>query len=101
MCHALYSGLGVKQNRQLKIVLSDGKGVFSFSKRTRQAEDRSPHQPRRPSSPPGVSPAVKGAPAPVGAGEEDVGALFRKKGLIVAGQQRGVAPHTPDRKSVV
>lgn len=88
-------GWGGKQNRQLKIVLSDGKGVFSFPKRIRQAEDRSPHQPRRPSSPPGVSPAGKGAPAPVGAGEEDVGALFRKESLIAAGQQRGVAPHSP------
>lgn len=45
--------------------------------------------------PRGVSPAVKGAPAPVGAGEEDVGALFGKEGLIDAGQQRGAAPHTP------
>lgn len=31
-------GLGGKQNRHLKIILSDGKGAFSFSKRVRRAE---------------------------------------------------------------
>lgn len=32
--------LGVKQNRHLKTVLSDGKGAVSFSKRARQAKDQ-------------------------------------------------------------
>lgn len=31
-------GLGGKQNRHVKIILSDGKGAFSFSSRARQAE---------------------------------------------------------------
>ena len=80
MCHALYSVLGGKQNRHLKIVLSDGKGVFSFPKRTRQAEDGSPHQPRRPSSPPGCLPSSERGPSTRRCWRGRCGCPFRERG---------------------
>lgn len=85
MCHALYSGLGGKQNRQLKIVLSDGKGVFSFPKRTRQAEDRSPHQPRRPRSPPGCLPSSDRGRRTHRCWRGKCGALFKERGSACCG----------------
>lgn len=85
MRHALYSGLGGKQNRQLKIVLSDGKGVFSFPKRTRQAEDRSPHQPRRPRSPPGCRPSSGRGRGTHRCWRGNCGTLFKERGSDCCG----------------
>lgn len=64
MCHALYSGLGGKQNRHLKIVLSDGKGGIFFFPRGQDRLKMGLHiNPGRPSSPRGCLPSSERGPS--------------------------------------